>query len=136
VLVDFGLAGRKLRPGCGTAEYGAPEIWGLLGEGPHRAIPADVYAFACVAYEVLTARTLFEGGNEMALIAKHVSHDGRPDGVLELGRDRRLAPLSDVLAAALRRDPSERASIGSIRRALASLHNDLAGLAWPLAPAA
>jgi eukaryotic-like serine/threonine-protein kinase len=28
VLVDFGLAGRKLRPGCATAAYGAPEIWG------------------------------------------------------------------------------------------------------------
>jgi hypothetical protein len=136
VLVDFGLAGRKLRPGCGTAEYGAPEIWGLLGEGPHRASPADVYAFACVAFEVLTGRTLFEGGNEMALIAKHVSHDGRPEGVLELGRDRRLAALADVLSAALRRDPNQRASIGAVRKALASLKPELTPLPWPLAPAA
>ena len=136
VLVDFGLAGRKLRPGCGTAEYGAPEIWGLLGEGPHRASPADVYAFACVAYEVLTARTLFQGGNEMALIAKHVSHDGRPDGVLDLARDNRLAPLADVLAAALRRDPNQRASMQSLRKALAGISGMLAPLPWPLAPAA
>ena len=28
VLVDFGLAGRKIRPGCGTGPYGAPEVWG------------------------------------------------------------------------------------------------------------
>ena len=44
VLVDFGLAGRHLRPGCGTANYGAPEIWGTGDRS--RAIPADVYAFA------------------------------------------------------------------------------------------
>jgi serine/threonine protein kinase len=28
VLVDFGLAGRRVRPGCGTLDYSAPEIWG------------------------------------------------------------------------------------------------------------
>lgn len=136
VLVDFGLAGRKLRPGCGTAEYGAPEIWGLLGEGPHRASPADVYAFACVAFEVLTGRTLFTGANEMALIGKHVSHDGRPDGVSDLGRDRRLAPLADVLSTALRRDPSQRTTIGALRQSLSGLRTSLAPLPWPLAPSA
>ena len=29
VLVDFGLAGRHLRLGCGSGPYGAPEVWGL-----------------------------------------------------------------------------------------------------------
>jgi hypothetical protein len=42
VLVDFGLAGRHLRPGCGTANYGAPEIWGAGDTS--QAIPADVYS--------------------------------------------------------------------------------------------
>jgi serine/threonine protein kinase len=27
VLVDFGLAGRHLRAGCGSAHYGAAEVW-------------------------------------------------------------------------------------------------------------
>ena len=27
VLVDFGLAGRKVRPGCASPYYGAPEVW-------------------------------------------------------------------------------------------------------------
>src|SRR5262249_37825161 len=33
VLVDFGLAGRKIRPGCASPHYGAPEIWdpGMYG---------------------------------------------------------------------------------------------------------
>ena len=30
VLVDFGLAGRHIRPGCATGAYGAPEVWGAL----------------------------------------------------------------------------------------------------------
>jgi hypothetical protein len=45
LLVDFGLAGRHLRPGCGTANYGAPEIWGAGDTS--QAIPADVYARHC-----------------------------------------------------------------------------------------
>ena len=60
VLVDFGLAGRHIRPGCATGPYGAPEIWGLTPEDwKPRPMPADVYAFACMAYEVLTGDTLF-----------------------------------------------------------------------------
>ena len=38
-----------------TGPYGAPEIWGLFGDdsqlGPEAA---DVYAYCCLAYEVLT----------------------------------------------------------------------------------
>ena len=33
VLVDFGLAGRHIRPGCGTGCYCAPEVWGVLPRG-------------------------------------------------------------------------------------------------------
>src|SRR6185436_1925360 len=33
VLVDFGLTGRNLRPGCLTGAYGAPEVWGVAPEG-------------------------------------------------------------------------------------------------------
>src|SRR6185503_16785718 len=42
VLVDFGLAGRSLRPGCGSPYYGAPEVWKPVGDPPPE--PADVYA--------------------------------------------------------------------------------------------
>ncbi len=64
-LIDFGL----LRPSCkgqtltatgilvGTPEYMAPEQ--LLGEPPRP--PADVYALACVAYELLAGRRPFAG---------------------------------------------------------------------------
>ena len=62
VLVDFGLAGRHIRPGCATGAYGAPEVWGAL-EGRKDLTPmkADVYAFGCVAFEALTGAGALPG---------------------------------------------------------------------------
>src|SRR6185503_14008085 len=59
VLVDFGLSGRKIRTGCGTGPYGAPEVWGLAAEGstPQKV---DVYSFGCLAFEMLTGKILFD----------------------------------------------------------------------------
>lgn len=136
VLVDFGLAGRKIRPGCGTLDYGAPEVWGLFGGGPHAAPPADVYAFVCVAYEVLTGRTLFDGPNEMAMIAQHVSHDGMPTRLAELGEDPRCHALAQALSRGLKVLPADRAPITEIRAELGRLRPELARLSWPLAPTA
>ena len=80
VLVDFGLSGRKLRPGCGTLDYCSPEV---LGHRPAdyvpSPLPADIYAFACMAYETLTGELLFEAEDETAILSLHVMHDGWPD---------------------------------------------------------
>jgi len=134
VLVDFGLAGRKLRPGCATAQYGAPEIWGLLPKGHvPRPADADVYAFACVAYEVLTGRTLFSGTSEVALLTAHLSHDGLPDALAGLSRiDPACNRLVDALSSALRRDPRERVAVSDLRAALAHSALEFAGRPWPL----
>ncbi len=79
VLVDFGLSGRQLRPGCGTLEYCAPEVVGVIPKDHQPTpMPADVYAFGCLAFELLTAQTLFEGDDEMKILAAHVEHDGWP----------------------------------------------------------
>src|SRR5690606_15338394 len=52
VLVDFGLSGRTLRPGCGTIEYTAPEVLGVVPEGSTGSpMAADIYAFGCLVYE-------------------------------------------------------------------------------------
>jgi hypothetical protein len=134
VLVDFGLAGRSLRPGCATASYGAPEIWGLVPEGHvPRPADADVYAFACLVYEVLTGCTLFTGTSEVALLTAHLSHDGLPDALAGLARlDAPCRRLVEALSAALRRDPRERVRIGPLRVALARASGELAGRPWPL----
>lgn len=134
VLVDFGLAGRHLRPGCGTGEYGAPEIWGLSdrSQGEAEAAPADVYAFGCVCYEILTTQTLFSAPSELGLITSHVSHDGMPPRVGALTTDPRTAGLAEVLRRCLRRDGRERATMPEVRHALDHIAPTLETLQWPL----
>ncbi|HEU5073513.1 MAG TPA: protein kinase, partial [Polyangiaceae bacterium] len=99
VLVDFGLSGRQLRPGCGTLEYCAPEVLGVVPDG-HFPIPppADLYAFACTAYELLTGELLFDADDEMELVSQHVAHDGWPDKLARLAHNKRYADLCVVLA--------------------------------------
>ncbi len=133
VLVDFGLAGRNLRPGCATASYGAPEIWGLTPKGVNpEPMSADVYAFGCLAFEVLTGRELVFGPSEVAIITSHLSHDGDFQGLAWLSRDPMLAPIADVIASAVRQDPRARASIAEVRAQLAELGPGLSARRWPL----
>lgn len=133
VLVDFGLAGRHLRPGCATASYGAPEIWGLVPKGVTPSpTSADVYAFGCLAFEVLTGRELIWGNSEVAIITSHLTHDGDIEGLRWLSQDPMLAPIADVIAGALRQDPTKRTPIGEIRAQFAELGPGLSARRWPL----
>jgi hypothetical protein len=133
VLVDFGLAGRRVRPGCGTLDYSAPEIWGLVGPGPHAGPPADAYAFACLGYELLSGNTMFDAPNEMAMIAQHGNHDGMPARLAELRADPRTRSVAEVLSKGLKPVPAERASIATLRAELLALRPALSRLDWPLA---
>ncbi|HEY2509418.1 MAG TPA: serine/threonine-protein kinase, partial [Polyangiaceae bacterium] len=130
VLVDFGLAGRHIRPGCATGPYGAPEVWGALPtESP---TPADVYAFGCVAYESLTGKVLFDADNELAQIALHVAHDGNPPLVKSLLARPETAALGELLHSTLRREPRQRATVPQLRERLRALRPRLANLKWPI----
>jgi serine/threonine protein kinase len=133
VLVDFGLAGRHIRPGCATGPYGAPEVWGLVPE-THSPKPmgADVYAFACMIYETLTGDVLFDAPNEIATINAHLSHDGTPEKLQALADDPRLRPLCDLISNGLRRHPGERVSVEEMREGLIELRGGLRSLSWPL----
>jgi len=138
VLVDFGLAGRRIRPGCATGPYGAPEVWGAL-EGREEWPPAkaDVYAFACVAFEALTGRLLFEAPSEMAQIAMHLAHDGFPAPLKALAAHPKLSGsalsgLVELLFAALRRDPGERPTAAAVRKELTRLAPALSKRPWPI----
>jgi serine/threonine protein kinase len=134
VLVDFGLAGRHIRPGCATGPYGAPEIWGLQPEDwSHRPMPADIYAFSCMAYELLTGDTLFEAASELAVINAHLSHDGYPEKLLQLRQHPRLTAVCDLIANGLRQHPDERISIVQMRDGFRELGPALGKLSWPLA---
>jgi hypothetical protein len=134
VLVDFGLSGRRLRPGCGTPCYSAPEVWGAVACDDPR--PSDVYAFACLAYEVLTGQSLFPDSTPSVLLSAHVSHDGLPGGLAALMEDPALTPMTQLLSACLRRDPARRSTMEHILQMLPSACAALAGRALPLAPVA
>src|SRR5512140_423970 len=119
VLVDFGLAGRHIRPGCGTGPYGAPEVWGAIPDGVvPTPMAADVYAFGCLAYEALTGDVLFDAESEVAQIAQHVAHDGLPPKLAELGKRPGMTPLVELLHATLRRSADKRLSAAQARATL------------------
>jgi len=136
VLVDFGLAGRKLRPGCGSPYYGGPEVWDTAAFGNHIDPRAtDVYAFCCLAYELLTGRTLFAGNSLPEIFTAHISHDGDPPGLAWMRNDMRHAPLAELLAAGLARAPGRRLGIKAMRRHLAELCREhRVSATWPLRP--
>ncbi len=133
VLVDFGLSGRHLRPGCGTLEYTAPEILGIVPEG-HEPVPmdADVYAFACTAFELLTGVILLDADDEMALVTKHIQHDGWPEALADLAEEPHLTDLARVFAACLRRDPRNRPGVTDVREMLSGVAPALRDHPWPL----
>ncbi len=134
VLVDFGLAGRQLRPGCGTLDYCAPEVLGVSPAGYEvKPQPADIYAFGSMAFEALTASHLFDESDETALVTLHVSHDGWPDKLARLAHTGPFRDLATILAACLRRDPRHRPSAPALRRALEPVAARLANEVWPIA---
>jgi hypothetical protein len=132
VLVDFGLAGRKVRPGCASGPYGAPEVWVVPDGPPSSPLPVDVYAFGCLAFETLTGRVLFDADNETEQIARHISHDGLPPMLRGLSENRKLSPLVEVLFATLRRDPKNRPTVPRLREEIRRVTPDLSRLRWPL----
>jgi hypothetical protein len=135
VLVDFGLAGRRIRPGCATGPYGAPEVWVAADDhsGSEAASPAkaDIYAFGCVAFETLTGRVLFDADTEIAQISLHVAHDGFPLPLRMLAKSIALPRLPELLFSTLRRSPRDRPTAALVRRELSRLAPELGLLSWP-----
>jgi len=135
VLVDFGLAGRKIRPGCASPHYGAPEVWDPGMYAGAEPTAADVYGFCCLAFELFAGRSLFAADSLPALIGRHFEHDGNPEGLAALHADDALAPLAQILGAGLAPNPRGRATIVEIREALRELQPAMRDAAWPVAAA-
>jgi eukaryotic-like serine/threonine-protein kinase len=78
-LLDFGIAkllgegskSHKTRSGLamGTASYMSPE----QAHGHSVDHRTDIYAFGCIAYEMLTGHLPFDAGSYMAILMKHIS---------------------------------------------------------------
>ncbi|KAJ7902435.1 kinase-like domain-containing protein [Mycena leptocephala] len=98
--------------GAGTARYQAPEL--LLGESSNH-FGSDVYAFACVCYEILTGNApFFELANDMAVGIK-VIRGHRPSRP-EMISDNLWTLLEDCWA----QDPDKRPTMAEIVQRLVS----------------
>ncbi|MGH7638737.1 MAG: protein kinase domain-containing protein [Gemmatimonadaceae bacterium] len=123
LVTDFGIA-RAMEAGTrltatgiavGTPTYMSPE----QAEGDREIDGrSDIYSLGVVAYQMLTGRVPFTGGNSLALLLKHVTERPRP--IVELCPD---APrvLRDAIERALMKSPEDRwPSASALREALMS----------------
>jgi len=123
-LTDFGIVKEQGRSGMtqvgfflGTIDYAAPEQL----EGQELTPAADLYAFACVLFECLTGRRVFEGATDMAVARAHVLDP--PPRITSL-RPELPEALDEVFERALAKEAdaryeSCRAFIEAVRLALA-----------------
>jgi serine/threonine protein kinase len=132
VLVDFGLSGRKPRTGCGSAAYGAPEVWLSDDSNTQTPFAADVYALGCVAFELLAARVLFNAETNYAQISMHMAHDGTPPGISLMLSRPELAALGTLLAKMLDPTPARRPNLAEVRRGLWECAKSMQQVAWPV----
>lgn len=106
-LADFGVArpvgSTTTVPGqtVGTAAYMAPEVIA----GDRARPPADLYAFACMAFEVLTGRRPFPDTEVATVLFAHLDRPAPPARSL---RPDLPAGVERALAAGLAKDPRDR----------------------------
>jgi len=106
-LADFGVTrpvgGSTTMPGqmVGTAAYMAPEV--ISGGRPEEA--ADVYGFACMAFEVMTGRRPFPDDEMATVLFAHVDRPAPRASDVRPGLSRHM---DRALAAGLVKDPAQR----------------------------
>src|ERR671914_568135 len=121
IVTDFGIA-RAIEAGTrltitgnalGTPQYMSPEQ--AVGE---REVDgrSDIYSLGVVAYQMITGRLPFTGGNTMALLLKHVNEGPLP--IVDLRPDA-PKPLRDAIERALMKAPEDRwPTAASMRQAI------------------
>jgi formylglycine-generating enzyme required for sulfatase activity/dienelactone hydrolase/fructosamine-3-kinase len=149
-LLDFGLAKAYVGDGglelsdaptltsmrtqegqiLGTPAYMSPEQ--ALGKAVDKR--ADIWAFGCVLYELLTGRRTFEGQSSAALLSAVMRDD--PNSLSEINSD--IPPeVRRIVTRCLKKDPAERFASGAELAAELKICRDplFTGLGAILSPA-
>lgn len=120
-IADFGIA-KVFDPAVLSAETGSSNR--LIGTSAYMSpeqcaakpvdTRSDIYSLACIMYECLAGRPVFEGTNEFELVYKHASEAAPP---------LQVSPVLDAFVKkGLEKDPSKRyASCREMKQALPSL---------------
>ena len=131
VLVDFGLAGRHIRPGCATGPYGAPEVWGALADrvaGAGRRLRLRLPRVRDVDGEgALRGGQRDRADRAPRRARREPSADRGAEGAPRHGGARRAA------LSTLRREPRQRATAKQLRERLRALGPGSRTAKWPLA---
>jgi serine/threonine-protein kinase len=113
-VLDFGLVKRAATPSdvkvtavgafAGTPAYGSPES--AIGEEGTVDARSDLYSLGCVAFWLLTGRTVFEAATPVQMLMRHVNEEPpAPSARSELP----VPPeLDGLILELLRKDPAAR----------------------------
>jgi serine/threonine-protein kinase len=93
---------------------------------------ADIYAFGCMMFEMLTGKALFSGGDELALVGRHVSHDGWLPELAKMARVPSLERIAKLLGSTLRHDGRNRPDAVELRAEITPALMPLTDAEWPL----
>lgn len=88
----------------GTPLYASPEM--ARGDVDLADARTDIYSLACVAYWLLTGRTVFAGDTPMAVLVKHTSAE--PDPPSRHSAQQISTGLDDVILRCLAKEPAAR----------------------------
>ena len=140
VVTDFGIAKAlsesrtdhggatltALGTSIGTPAYMAPEQAAGDPDIDHRA---DIYAFGCMAYELLAGQPPFHGRSPARILAAHMGETPRPLGELKPDAP---AALNELVMRCLAKDPSVRPQ--SAAEVIAALNGVTSGSGMPALP--
>ena len=126
LLADFGIAHVASAPGVepitksgvalGTPEYMSPE---QAAGDDEVGVSTDIYALACVVYEMLAGHPPFKGSSAIATMAKHVTEKPRP---LRSLRPEVPSAIEHAVMRALSKMPSQRyATVAEFTAALSKV---------------
>lgn len=129
LLADFGIAHVASAPGVepitksgvalGTPEYMSPE---QAAGDDDVGVSTDIYALACVVYEMLAGHPPFKGSSAIATMAKHVTEKPRP---LRSLRPEVPSAMEHAVMRALSKMPSQRyATVAEFTAALTKVRAD------------